>query len=233
MKPLTRDEVEKYKKDGFSVVTSDRVLALLDERDALKADLAKMVKSYVTRLAYETIRQDRDALRERAEKAESAGAVGVGLRLELSDKLRLTESHLADALAQVATEKQQVQMLLAHGQRLEAQVAALMTGMEIAWGVIANAEGGNWKRGSQEWRGAAERWRDEHWHPAVKDLSKVAEAFTAAIHREARAKALADFVAMIERLKQKQPGEYVLWLNAVAGHARDLITKTEPGGGGL
>ena len=32
-----------------------------------------------------------------------------------------------------------------------------------AWCVIANAYDGNWSRASPEWRGAAERWRD-NWH---------------------------------------------------------------------
>ena len=33
--------------------------------------------------------------------------------------------------------------------------------IESAWGIIANAGGGNWDRETAEWRGAAERWRDE------------------------------------------------------------------------
>lgn len=31
-----------------------------------------------------------------------------------------------------------------------------------AWGVIANAGGGNWLLESKEWQGAAERWRDAY-----------------------------------------------------------------------
>ena len=33
--------------------------------------------------------------------------------------------------------------------------------IESAWGIIANAGGGNWDRETAEWRGAAERWRNE------------------------------------------------------------------------
>lgn len=38
-------------------------------------------------------------------------------------------------------------------------------GMEAAWGLIANAHGGDWSQATPEWREAAERWRDECWHP--------------------------------------------------------------------
>lgn len=47
------------------------------------------------------------------------------------------------------------------------ETARLMDAMELAWGVIANAHGGNWDEAAAEWRAAAERWRDEHWHPAL------------------------------------------------------------------
>ena len=33
---------------------------------------------------------------------------------------------------------------------------------ETAWGIIANAHGGNWEDASSEWREAAERWRDTY-----------------------------------------------------------------------
>lgn len=33
---------------------------------------------------------------------------------------------------------------------------------ELAWGLIANASGGDWRRESAEWRRAAERWREEY-----------------------------------------------------------------------
>lgn len=34
--------------------------------------------------------------------------------------------------------------------------------IEEAWGIIANAHGGDWSKASAEWREAAERWRDEY-----------------------------------------------------------------------
>lgn len=34
---------------------------------------------------------------------------------------------------------------------------------DTAWGIIANAHGGDWDAADSEWHSAAERWRDE-WH---------------------------------------------------------------------
>jgi len=31
---------------------------------------------------------------------------------------------------------------------------------ELAWGIISNAYGGDWGQANDDWRGAAERWRD-------------------------------------------------------------------------
>lgn len=53
-------------------------------------------------------------------------------------------------------------------QELVKERTALMLGMELAWGVIANAGEGNWERESSGWRWAAENWRDNHWHKALE-----------------------------------------------------------------
>ena len=34
--------------------------------------------------------------------------------------------------------------------------------LELAWGLIANANEGNWDDVKQDWRIAAEKWRDEY-----------------------------------------------------------------------
>lgn len=34
--------------------------------------------------------------------------------------------------------------------------------IELAWGVIANAHGGDWDKASPEWKEAAENWRDKY-----------------------------------------------------------------------
>ena len=43
-------------------------------------------------------------------------------------------------------------------------VEKLLDSMEVAWGLIANAYGGDWDTASPKWKAAAKRWRDEHWH---------------------------------------------------------------------
>ena len=35
--------------------------------------------------------------------------------------------------------------------------------IELAWGLIANAWNGNWDEAGDQWRGAAERWRDNNY----------------------------------------------------------------------
>jgi len=37
--------------------------------------------------------------------------------------------------------------------------------IEYAWGIIANAFGGNWEQATPEWRQAAEVWRDRYITP--------------------------------------------------------------------
>jgi hypothetical protein len=49
----------------------------------------------------------------------------------------------------------------------DAPLPSHLDGLELAWGLIANAGEGNWDRETPEWKAAAERWRDEVWHPAL------------------------------------------------------------------
>ena len=44
-----------------------------------------------------------------------------------------------------------------------AALAALRAALDMAWGIIANAGGGDWTKETEEWQAAAARWRDEHW----------------------------------------------------------------------
>lgn len=44
----------------------------------------------------------------------------------------------------------------------QAPAARLWDAVETAWGIIANASGGDWKRESDEWQQAADRFRDEY-----------------------------------------------------------------------
>jgi hypothetical protein len=47
------------------------------------------------------------------------------------------------------------------------EINALMDSLEMAWGIIANVSGGDWDKQSDEWHECAEKWRDNHWHPAL------------------------------------------------------------------
>ena len=35
--------------------------------------------------------------------------------------------------------------------------------LELAWAIIANANGGDWDRATKEWKEAAETWRDGYF----------------------------------------------------------------------
>jgi hypothetical protein len=52
------------------------------------------------------------------------------------------------------------------------EIRKLQRGLEMAWGIIANAYGGNWDLSSPAsgWKKSAERWRNEVWSPIAKTI---------------------------------------------------------------
>ena len=44
----------------------------------------------------------------------------------------------------------------------EITIVELKDGIEMAWGLIANAGNGNWQTQTQEWQEAAAKWRDKY-----------------------------------------------------------------------
>jgi hypothetical protein len=42
--------------------------------------------------------------------------------------------------------------------------------LESAWGIIANANGGDWDKATPEWKDAAIRWRDNYF-TSIDNLS--------------------------------------------------------------
>jgi hypothetical protein len=48
--------------------------------------------------------------------------------------------------------------------------------LEMAWGIIANAYHGDWDSAPDEWREAAEKWRNEMYHPWLRDTPAWCEA---------------------------------------------------------
>lgn len=80
---------------------------------------------------------------------------------ELIQKLLKHNSVLRD---DIYTRNAQVLGLQQERDKLRQRVGELETGMEVAWGVIANASKGNWHHESEDWQDAAADWRDSHWH---------------------------------------------------------------------
>lgn len=50
--------------------------------------------------------------------------------------------------------------------------------LDLAWGIIANASGGDWDLQSPEWREAAERWRDRYHTPTMHDAPAEPTGYT-------------------------------------------------------
>jgi hypothetical protein len=44
--------------------------------------------------------------------------------------------------------------------------------LNTAWGIIANVGGGNWYLETEQWRGAAERWRDSYHAWLKQDMTE-------------------------------------------------------------
>ena len=57
-------------------------------------------------------------------------------------------------------------------ERAEQDTRKLRDMLELAWGLIANAGGGDWHREGPDWKAAAVRWRDEHYHPSLDAAMK-------------------------------------------------------------
>jgi hypothetical protein len=98
----------------------------------------------------------------------------------LMNQIRSDVSTLCDYVVELATEAERdalrkeyakwagrAQVAEGRLEAAEAENARLREALEIAWGLIANANEGNWDGETQEWREAAIRWRDEHWHPSL------------------------------------------------------------------
>ena len=55
--------------------------------------------------------------------------------------------------------------------------------LDAAWGLIANASGGDWAKERAEWQLAASRWRDQYLRAATNDMILVPRAAWEAAHR--------------------------------------------------
>ncbi len=146
MKPITREEIQACEDHGDAVPT-EAVLALLDRAEAAE--------------------RERDEWKANAEKSTRAfnllnegSAASVFKVMEERDQVR-------DEVKRLTEERDRVRAQVAMLREALEEITRLMDGMEAAWGVIANASGGDWSRETEVWQDVARRWRDEHWHPSL------------------------------------------------------------------
>ena len=66
----------------------------------------------------------------------------------------------------------QQQLLDEENLRLQERIKRLEDCIETAWGIIANVSGGDWTRQKPHWQEAVVRWRDNDFHPIMKELSE-------------------------------------------------------------
>lgn len=121
----------------------------------------------INRLAESTVRD------LKAQLAASVPAVPVGELVDAVECVRacvrvhryaanegeaLNYEDIANMLAALCTAAEQ----RAAAKPAEGGEPRMSDAVETAWGIIANAYGGNWGDASQEWQDAAARWRDKH-----------------------------------------------------------------------
>ena len=63
-----------------------------------------------------------------------------------------------------------IEMITALAEAFAKRIDTHLNMLEVAWGIIANAGGGNWELESETWNDAAVRWR-ERYHALLKDMS--------------------------------------------------------------
>lgn len=66
-------------------------------------------------------------------------------------------------------------LAMAFAARLDALMQSHVDSMELAWGLIANSKEWLDPVTSEAWVEAAERWRDNHWHPLLKTTAQESE----------------------------------------------------------
>jgi len=142
-----------------------------DHIDALRATLARVEgeREQIREAAESLMKEDREDFRQAHERLT---AERDGLRAQFTlmteerdawkadaDGLRedLGKASLAvlDCAPRLAAALEQID-------GLRAALEAANDAVEIAWGIIANAGGGDWNKETREWREAAARWRDEN-----------------------------------------------------------------------
>jgi tryptophan 2,3-dioxygenase len=87
---------------------------------------------------------------------------------DLGMRIRMIERELNAANAII----RQQQLLDEANLRLQERIKRMDDCIETAWGIIANVSGGDWTRQEPHWQEAVVRWRDNSFHPIMKELSE-------------------------------------------------------------
>ena len=85
---------------------------------------------------------------------------------EGAEAVNLPQSRIIDQIADHRDE------LLNENRQLKQRIKRLEDCIETAWGIIANVSGGDWTRQKPHWQEAVVRWRDNDFHPIMKELSE-------------------------------------------------------------
>ena len=101
----------------------------------------------------------------------------VGLRRnsafeQASDLCRQLERELNAANADVERLTKSNLQLREGCEGLKQRIKRMDDCIETAWGIIANVSGGDWTRQKPHWQEAVVRWRDNDFHPIMKELSE-------------------------------------------------------------
>jgi hypothetical protein len=68
--------------------------------------------------------------------------------------------------------RREVQLLTKQRDEARGRIKRLEDCIETAWGIIANVSDGDWTRQKTHWQEAVVRWRDNDFHPIMKELSE-------------------------------------------------------------
>jgi len=103
------------------------------------------------------------------------GALAVRLaEIEIAVERRALAAHEAALLADPPPYDLAMQQL----ERAADRERELVDAMEMAWGIIANAGGGDWTHETDDWRTAAARWRDAYHEWLADPYRRNAEGAT-------------------------------------------------------
>jgi len=127
-------------------------------------------------------KKDLEALRSKYRPPPPPGIVSTQPRVFDARPVSVDVLHLCDEVERLQIEQDNLRETIADTivkpmedelSRVVAEAQRLRDSEETAWGIIANAYGGDWDQASESsgWKKAAERWRDEyHKHlPSASD----------------------------------------------------------------